>query len=312
MDTPAPVLNPTPGAKPNQPFAGLEFRKDPSRPGGGVFVAKNVSRGASTPRTDGGADEPPAADEDEDERAFDADPSLLRDGVPTTRLLVLEENGHPRPLAQPSPASMSSPATVSTPGTAGSSAPAATPAPAPTPPVAAPAKESRRQPRGRRPSRQQTNGPPPTLAPPPPPPPPGLPALVGFNAGLGGPGLPNVNPAMDGLGADVRVMNALDMPSHPDGGGGTPSLDQLFPANMGFLESMPTTSMFDWGACHGRLRTARALTAPQASGTASSSRSRWAWTSSSSRRPARCMARRWACTTRRQLADGPSTCTCDI
>ncbi|THG98686.1 hypothetical protein EW026_g3531 [Hermanssonia centrifuga] len=35
----APALNPTGGVKVKPPLGGLQFRKDPSRPGGGVFVA---------------------------------------------------------------------------------------------------------------------------------------------------------------------------------------------------------------------------------------------------------------------------------
>ncbi|PCH37864.1 hypothetical protein WOLCODRAFT_66856 [Wolfiporia cocos MD-104 SS10] len=39
QETVAPVLNPTGGVKPKPPLGGLVFQKDPSRPGGGVFVA---------------------------------------------------------------------------------------------------------------------------------------------------------------------------------------------------------------------------------------------------------------------------------
>ena len=35
----APALNPTGGVKVKPPLGGLQFKKDPTRPGGGVFIA---------------------------------------------------------------------------------------------------------------------------------------------------------------------------------------------------------------------------------------------------------------------------------
>ncbi|EGN95510.1 hypothetical protein SERLA73DRAFT_186554 [Serpula lacrymans var. lacrymans S7.3] len=43
VDTP-PVLNPTGGVTGNKPLGGLEYKKDPSRPGGGVFIAHGDAR----------------------------------------------------------------------------------------------------------------------------------------------------------------------------------------------------------------------------------------------------------------------------
>ncbi|KAG6335854.1 hypothetical protein ID866_3244 [Astraeus odoratus] len=45
LDKP-PLLNPTGGVKGRQPVSGLEYKKDPSRPGGGVFVAHGEARKA--------------------------------------------------------------------------------------------------------------------------------------------------------------------------------------------------------------------------------------------------------------------------
>jgi hypothetical protein len=38
-----PTLNPTAGALVNAPIEGLQYRRDPTRPGGGVFIARGVS-----------------------------------------------------------------------------------------------------------------------------------------------------------------------------------------------------------------------------------------------------------------------------
>jgi hypothetical protein len=213
-------------------------------------------RAASTPGTDGGAGgggaDAQTPEEEQDERAPDFGSDARGDGVPTTRLLVLQENGHPRTLAQPSPLTVSSPASVSTPAAAPpAAAPAASPAAAPAAPIIA---EPRRRPKARRQSRSQA-----THALPAPPPLPLQEPLVDYGADFSD--FPNVNPLMDGLGTDVRVMNALDVPLLRDSGGSTPSLDQLFPANMGFLESMPTTGMFDWGTRSPNQCGHRALTA---------------------------------------------------
>ncbi|KIJ69323.1 hypothetical protein HYDPIDRAFT_172743 [Hydnomerulius pinastri MD-312] len=43
LDQP-PLLNPTGGVKGKQPLGGLEYKKDPSRPGGGVFIAHGEAR----------------------------------------------------------------------------------------------------------------------------------------------------------------------------------------------------------------------------------------------------------------------------
>ena len=42
----APALNPTGGVKVKQPLRGLQFKKDPTRPGGGVFVARDTTGSA--------------------------------------------------------------------------------------------------------------------------------------------------------------------------------------------------------------------------------------------------------------------------
>ena len=42
----APALNPTGGVKVKQPLGGLRFHKDPTRPGGGVFVARDTTNEA--------------------------------------------------------------------------------------------------------------------------------------------------------------------------------------------------------------------------------------------------------------------------
>lgn len=43
LDQP-PLLNPTGGVKGKRPLRGLEYKKDPSRPGGGVFIAHGEAR----------------------------------------------------------------------------------------------------------------------------------------------------------------------------------------------------------------------------------------------------------------------------
>lgn len=43
LDQP-PLLNPTGGVKGNRLLGGLEYKKDPSRPGGGVFIAHGDAR----------------------------------------------------------------------------------------------------------------------------------------------------------------------------------------------------------------------------------------------------------------------------
>ncbi|KAI6036519.1 fungal-specific transcription factor domain-containing protein [Pisolithus microcarpus] len=68
LDKP-PLLNPTGGVKGRQPLGGLEYKKDPSRPGGGVFVAHGEARkadygmpkGTIITSSDEESEEPPAA-----------------------------------------------------------------------------------------------------------------------------------------------------------------------------------------------------------------------------------------------------------
>lgn len=63
------MLNPTGGVKGRQPLGGLEYKKDPSRPGGGVFVAHGEARkadygmpkGTIITSSDEESEEPPAA-----------------------------------------------------------------------------------------------------------------------------------------------------------------------------------------------------------------------------------------------------------
>lgn len=68
LDKP-PLLNPTGGVKGRQPLGGLEYKKDSSRPGGGVFVAHGEARkadyglpkGTIITSSDEESEEPPAA-----------------------------------------------------------------------------------------------------------------------------------------------------------------------------------------------------------------------------------------------------------
>lgn len=46
MNPEAPALNPTGGVTVKQPLGGLVFRKDPTRPGGGVFIARDTTNEA--------------------------------------------------------------------------------------------------------------------------------------------------------------------------------------------------------------------------------------------------------------------------
>jgi hypothetical protein len=216
-----PALNPTSGTTINKPIQGLEFRRDPSRPGGGVFVA----RGVSTP------DSPDDPDREGERKLMSIS---LKSILCLCITPVLDENSHPRPISASAPNTpnaqtpdsvMAAPTLDSTrvmPSHAGRTGSLPTLAPAPAPAISVP-------------DLQRLGVP--GIHPPPPPPQ----SVMDFSSGnMSFSPFANVNPAMDdGQFDQVQLMNALDAPTEGH-------LAQLAMADTGFLEGMPTTAMFDW------------------------------------------------------------------
>jgi hypothetical protein len=223
-----PAMNPTAGTTINQPIESLQYKRDPTRPGGGVFVARGVV-----------TTESPDADVE----------------------LKLDELELPRAVSASAP---NTPGTQGSAKTPPPSAPAPVPAekPAKVPPSRARGKSRSTAPPSRQSSARQASLP--ALAPAPPHPPPAgqhplahpaaaaaashpavgpQPMVQDFGeVPFGAFGNGNLNPALAAGGAgfaQVQLMNALDAPTDGD-------LAQLALADTGFLEGMPTT-MFDWG-----------------------------------------------------------------
>jgi hypothetical protein len=219
-------LNPTAGVKTNKPFDSIEFRKDPTRPGGGVFIA----RGVSTP--DGR--ENPDGEEGEKSSGMLIDIDLI-----SLFIVVLEDNGLPRALSVSAPntpaGSAGVPDTVMAPPSEPSKKAALTNSRA--------ASMSNIVPPGAQHNiggSRVVSSPVGMMAPQGPPGPSNLGSGLDFGPQLTFSPFGNVNPAMDNGLAEVQLMNALDAPT--DG-----NLANLAMADTGFLEGMPTTAMFDWG-----------------------------------------------------------------
>jgi len=200
-----PALNPTGGVKANPPAA-LEYKKDPTRPGGGVFVAHGSTRaedfeGLGVPVINSSSDED-----------GEGEPSDLAAAVPSVpsandRTLLLSSS----PFAPPLPTN-ESPMSAFRHGMTSSSL---------SPPHGADG-----QPQG------SSSGAPPSAS------------MVNITP-LGGrrAGNSNVNPAMNNMRKSgpgiVQVMNVLDVPHT------STLLEQYALADTGLLEGIPG-GMFDW------------------------------------------------------------------
>ncbi|KAF5336237.1 hypothetical protein D9758_014368 [Tetrapyrgos nigripes] len=205
----APALNPTGGVTPKQPLGGLDYRKDPSRPGGGVFVASGRAKGnyQDLPAGTIASDD----DESEGEAAATTVPASSASVFPTNNHDLKHSNlSNPNLgflLSSPFAPRLdpSTPPSISTPNT-----PTLARTLVPTLVNAQLAGQS--------------------VAP-------GSASMVNFTPL----GPANLNPAMNAQSVpNNQVINILDTPQAPN------TLVEFAMADNGFLEGIPT-SMFDWG-----------------------------------------------------------------
>lgn len=235
MPMEAPALNPTGGVIAKQPV-GLDYKKDPTRPGGGVFIANRSARG----REEDFRDVAPGtiisgASSDEGSEGEAAPPRAAISSAPANhndleRTYSLSSSSFAPPLPRDRSYSGSTYARGML-----------TPVSAVRSPVGnevtQPQQQQQQQQHGSGRSlgqRREEQGQGPSGS-----------SLVNFtplNSGRGGYG--NVNPALNmpgqsGLG-NVQLMNVLDGPQ------GDTTLAEFAMADTGFLEGIPG-GMFDWG-----------------------------------------------------------------
>ncbi|KAI0780657.1 fungal-specific transcription factor domain-containing protein [Trametes elegans] len=252
--TEPPALVPTGGIKSNPPVNALQFQKDATRPGGGVFVVKgpvgkdtmeNIQKlpeGTVIESTDP-AGPPAGGDEGEAPPAVSGDSGSKNDSLRSSLPVPSGSRSAPGsgvsldgvswPPSAPASASLSMPMVLDS-ARAGAGAPHLQPQQPQQP------QEHQQQQRQQLAQHQHEQrhglhmeGADQV----------GQPSMVQFTP-LGG-NYPNMNPALDnqmGLPENVQVMNVLD---HPQGGN-VNVLEQHAMADAGFLEGIPP-SMFDWG-----------------------------------------------------------------
>ncbi|KDQ60931.1 hypothetical protein JAAARDRAFT_31927 [Jaapia argillacea MUCL 33604] len=221
----APPLNPTGGVKGKQLFEGLNYKKDPSRPGGGVYVAQGKARAGDY------SELPPGSVVYSDEESEGEGSSS---GLEVSHVRTASSHDNTRL----SSSSSLPPAPSDAPGVS-SHWPGTNPAAGARPQNDV----TTRIGQGGRPSGGPSAPASSSMV--------NIVPLSGSNTGVGGVAggnFPNLNPAMNDLmsaprGSNVHVMNVLDMPM-PDSSSG--ALEQFALQDDGFLEGLPG-GMFDWG-----------------------------------------------------------------
>lgn len=203
----APALNPTGGVIAKQPLGGLAYKKDPSRPGGGIFVAHGEARQGDFKDLPAGVVINSSDEESEGEASAPAMSSSTTASNDRTFLLSSSSFAPPLPATNVVSPKLRRSTTTSI---------------AARSPVNA-------QLGGSGSGGSSTGGS----------------SMVNFTplAGGGGTGsFPNVNPAMNSSSTpgNVHVMNVLDVPQASN------TLEQFAMADTGFLEGIPG-GMFDWG-----------------------------------------------------------------
>ncbi|KAG5635471.1 hypothetical protein H0H81_011112 [Sphagnurus paluster] len=216
----APVLNPTGGVTPKPPV-GLEYKKDPTRPGGGVFIAHGQSA------KDGNFKDIPAgviiSSSDPDAEAAEVGSTLPATSSSTVAAPALTDRDRASLLSTSSSFAPPLPGDIDT-----------SPSPSSIPPMHRNLAMSSAM---RSTANQQQQQGSPAVATPTPPP------LVNFTPiGRRQGSYSNVNPAMNQgqPQGNVQVMNVLD---GPQGGN---MLQEFAMTDNGFLEGIPG-GMFDWG-----------------------------------------------------------------